>query len=295
MAEKENIFLRYIRLINLVSRRGHISFEEICREWRRMYGAELPRRTFVRHREAIADIFGIEIMCRKSDNMYYIHSDGLNRDDDEIIRLANMMSVNRLISDSSRLAERVIHEAVPSGDHYLVPIIEAMKAGMIIDISYQKFGEEKAVERTVEPYCVKCFRQRWYMLARRVDVGEIRVYALDRIHSVKSTSTRFKMPQDFSPAKFFADIMGVTYFDVPDKQRILVRTTAEQRDYFLSLPIHPSQKELKPCLFEFSLRPGYDFIQEMRRHADKVEILEPLWLRERMMDDANKILETYKK
>lgn len=294
MTEKDPIFLRHIRLINIVSRHGHITFEEINNEWMRLFGSSLPRRTFVRHRAAIADIFGIEIMCRKSDNTYYIKSDGLNRDDDEVIRLANMLSVNRLISDSSRLAGRVIHEAVPSGDCHLLPLIEAMKAGMAVDITYRKFGDTDISLRTVEPYCVKCFRRRWYLLARRRDNGELRVYALDRIQNVSSVHSRFIMPADFDPVKFFADMLGVTCFDVPEKQRILVRTTPEQRDYFLSLPIHSSQKEIEPCVFEFSLCPSYDFIQEMRSHADKVEILEPQWLRERMAEDAAKVTDLYR-
>lgn len=295
MSEKDHIFIRYIRLISIVSRYGHITFDEINNEWKRMFNSTLPRRSFVRHREAIADIFGIEIVCRKSDNTYYIKSDGLNRDDDEVVRFANMLSANRLISDSSRLAARVIHEAVPSGDCHLVPIIEAMKTGMAIDISYRKFGDTESAMRTVEPYCVKCFRRRWYLLGRRCDSGELRVYGLDRIQSVRSANMRFSMPEDFDPAKFFADMVGVTCFDIPGKQRILVRTTTGQRNYFLSLPTHSSQKEIEPCVFEFNLCPGYDFIQEMRLHADKIEILEPDWLRERMIEDANKVLETYKK
>lgn len=294
MAEKGNIFLRYIRLINLVSRHGHITFEEIGDEWMRLFGAELPRRTFVRHREAIADIFGIEIICRKSDNTYYIKTDGLNRDDDEVIRLANMMSANRLISDSQRLASRVIHEPVPSGERFLEPIIVAMKRSVAVELSYSAYGEEISRTRIVEPYCVKCFRQRWYLLSRRCDNGELRLYSLDRISDIRPTQNRFRMPADFDPVKFFSDIIGVTYYDIPDKQKIIIRASAEQRSYLVSLPIHHSQKEVGPGVFELRLRPGYDFIQELRRHADKIEVISPQWLRDRMRDDAVKVANIYK-
>lgn len=293
MAEKSNIFLRYVRLINLVSRRGNISFEEIQSEWLRMFDLELPRRTFVRHREAIADIFGIEIKCRKSDNTYYIHTDGLNRDDDEVIHLANILSANRLISNSKQLAARVIHEYTPSGDRFLEPIIEAMKEGWVIYISYCKFGTKNPESIRIEPYCVKCYQRRWYLLGRRCDNRELREYALDRITDMDLSHARFSLPDDFNPAEVYSDVIGVTYFDVPDRQKVLIKTTEEQRDYFRTLPLHSSQKEIEPGLFELNIRPGYDFIQELRRHGDKIEVIAPQWLRYRIKQDAEEVATLY--
>lgn len=293
MAEKSNIFLRYVRLINLVSRRGHISFEEIQDEWLRMFGIDLPRRTFIRHREAIADIFGLEIMCRKSDNTYYIQTEGLNRDDDDVIHLANILSANRLISNSKQLAARVIHEYTPSGDRYLEPIIEAMKSGWVIYIGYHKFGTDRTESIRVEPYCVKCYQRRWYLLGRRCDDGQLREYALDRISDMDLSHVRFSLPEDFNSAEIYSDVIGVTYFDIPEKQRIVIHADDEQRDYLRTLPLHSTQKEIEPGLFELNIRPSYDFIQELRRHSDKIEVLEPQWLRERIKDDAERVMEKY--
>ena len=66
----KNYFNRYIWLIDLIQRSGHISFEDISRAWRRStyneYGENLSERTFFNHKKAIFDTFGIEIKCDRS-------------------------------------------------------------------------------------------------------------------------------------------------------------------------------------------------------------------------------------
>ena len=75
----KNYFNRYIWLIDLIQRSGHISFEEIDRAWRRStyneYGEGLSERTFFNHKKAILDTFDIEIKCDRSLG-YYISNEG---------------------------------------------------------------------------------------------------------------------------------------------------------------------------------------------------------------------------
>ena len=65
-----NYFNRYIWLIDLIQRSGHISFEEINRAWQysslNPNGERLSERTFFNHKDAIFDTFGIEIKCDRS-------------------------------------------------------------------------------------------------------------------------------------------------------------------------------------------------------------------------------------
>ena len=87
MATSVRLIRRYVWLIDTIRRAGHITFEEINRKWmnertlRLEHEDDLPERTFHRHRQAIADIFGIDILCnRYNGNTYYIENDeALNR------------------------------------------------------------------------------------------------------------------------------------------------------------------------------------------------------------------------
>ena len=90
--------------------------------------------------------------------------------------------------------------------------LQAIKLNRRIRIGYQRFGGE-AYEKTVEPYTLKLFRQRWYIL---VFTGHhIATYALDRMLSLEMTEETFEMPADFSPQGYFAEYFGVLTDETP--------------------------------------------------------------------------------
>ena len=62
----KNYFKRYVWLIDLISRHGYISKRDIDYAWQKSSlnderEKSIPERTFHNHREAILDVFGIEI------------------------------------------------------------------------------------------------------------------------------------------------------------------------------------------------------------------------------------------
>ena len=77
-----SLFNRYIWLVDTIYRAGYISREEIDRRWARsqyndLHEPGIPDRTFHRHKEAIREIFDIEIRCdRHRGNLYYIANTG---------------------------------------------------------------------------------------------------------------------------------------------------------------------------------------------------------------------------
>ena len=57
-------FNRYIWLLNTLLQHKQLSYEEINALWRECYlgdGASLPLRTFHQHKNAVEELFGIEI------------------------------------------------------------------------------------------------------------------------------------------------------------------------------------------------------------------------------------------
>ena len=73
---------------------------------------------------------------------------------------------------------------------------------------------------------------------------------------------------------------------------------AKQANYLRDLKIHRSQQEAERndeySIFTYCLRPTFDFQQELLWNADKVEVLEPQWLRDEMADIIQKMLGLYK-
>ena len=81
-------------------------------------------------------------------------------------------------------------------------------------------------------------------------------------------------------------------------ERITLKASAGQANYLRSLPLHNSQREIKKAenysVFELTIRPTYDFLQEILRNGENVEVLEPLWLREEIAGMVQRLCDKYK-
>ena len=75
------LFKEYIWLVNTIYQARNITLEDINRKWIQTEmsgGVEITRSTFIRHKNAIENIFGIYIECdRKNDYKYYIGNVGV--------------------------------------------------------------------------------------------------------------------------------------------------------------------------------------------------------------------------
>lgn len=95
------------------------------------------------------------------------------------------------------------------------------------------------------PYCVKVFRQRWYVVARSLSDEQLRAYALDRIQELRTTENAFALPEDFDPQAYFADSVGVVVDEKCAVERVKIRVQGIQRQYIRTLPLHASQQEVE--------------------------------------------------
>ena len=240
-----NYFNRYIWLIDLIQRSGHISFEDIDRSWQRSSlnpnGERLSERTFFNHKDAIFDTFGIEIKCDRSLG-YYIN----NEEDVESDSLKNWMlqslSLNSIMNEGSDLRDRIICEDIPSSQKWLPDIMAAMRDGKKLTMTYQSFWKNCSHTYDVSPYCLKLFKQRWYMLAKSEAYKEPRIYALDRVLDLKQTKSSFKLPKRFDPKEVFRKLFGVILDNGPVEE-VIIRVSDDQVKYYRTLPLHHSQEE----------------------------------------------------
>lgn len=150
-------------------------------------------------------------------------------------------AVNNLINESHHLKRRIMFEQIPSGQKFLTPIIEAMRDGLSVEITYKSFWRQSEYTTEVEPYFVKVFRQRWYLIARNKIKDAIKIYALDRIQSLANTGNTFVMPKNFSPEEYFYNCFGIIHEDNCPPETIDLKVYGTQKEYFRTLPLHHSQ------------------------------------------------------
>ena len=299
----KNQINKYVWLVKTLYHAKKITLKEINRRWLDTdlsEGIDLPRRTFHTWKNAVEEMFGLVIMCDKSDgDRYYIE----NRDELEgggfQQWLLNTMSVSNTLLESKALKDRILLEDIPSGQDYLALITEAMKKSHVLEITYKGFGKEHGSTFPVAPYCVKLFRQRWYMVGYSVKEKIIRIYSLDRVFVAQMTDKSFKYPDDFSPEVFFEGCFGIIHgVDCP-METVKLKVSAHQANYLRSLPLHASQKELvrtgEYSIFSVEVRPTFDFQQELLWNGDALEVLEPLWLRDDMAEIVKRMWNNYNK
>lgn len=237
-------------------------------------------------------------VTEKEATIYYIE----NVDELETNGLRNWLldtfSVNNLLGDRQNLNKRILFEYMPSGKIYLRRMLEAMRDSMEVKLEYRCYWHEEPAHYTLRPYCVKVFKQRWYVVGYCVERNSICTFSLDRIMNMTITDKEFVYPKDFNPEKFFEDSFGIiTSNDEPVKIRLKVY--GMHTSYIRALPLHHSQKEVETAagysVFEYFVRPTCDLIQEILSRGAEVEVLSPESFRNKVAEGTRKMAKRYEK
>ena len=301
------IIHQYIWIINTLKVHRALTLDELDRKWRKdgvTEGNKLTRSSFVRHRRSIFDMFGIIIEADELTYKYSIKNPEVLTNGSIAHWLYTTLSVHGVLAESAGLKERMVLENIPSGAEYLSTIIHAFRTGCRLRMGYQKFNGESYV-KTVCPYALKLFHQRWYLLALpsvtdspqgEIDQQQLRIYALDRITSLDMTDEAFEMPDDFSPQDYFAEYFGVLTTDMP-MTHVVIRAYDYTPNYLRTLPLHHSQREVATAEgyadFTFDIRPTHDFLGQLLSHGAGIEVLSPPDLREQMRQKLAESLKRY--
>ena len=303
-----SLFKEYIWLVNTIKRARRISFAEIQEKWldtEMSGGVEFARSTFNRHKDAIQDIFGINIDCdRKGGYKYYIANEKVLREDTVQNWIVSTMSVNDVISDSKALHDRIVLQQIPC-DEYLETFINAMKRKVRVEVKYRRYESDNVTEVDFEPYCLKLFNQRWYVLAHfhrdatpeKEERDYYGVYSFDRMQEVSLTNVKFEVRDHFDAQDYFSDCFGVFASESTPAERIVLRAYNKQRYYLNDLPLHHSQKVIgrgeNYTDFEYYIRPTIDFCGHILSLANQLKVICPQSLADRIRQMAMDTLEMY--
>ncbi len=301
----QSLLSKYVWIIDTIYKADRISFKELNSRWldsEISEGVEIPKRTFDNWRYAIQDMFGLFIENEgKGKYRYYI----MNKEDISKNGLRswiyNTFCVSNALAESQSIKDRILLEYVPSGQEYLQEIIEAMKSNQILNITYHSYWKDEENNFDVEPFCVKLFRQRWYLVARSTytyyhEQGP-RIYCLDRITYLHKKEETFKMPEGWSAEEFFDGCFGIIADNNIPKEYVKLKVSAGQANYLRDLKLHESQEETESneehSIFTYYLRPTFDFQQELLWNGEDLEVLAPTWLRKELAGKIKRMWNKY--
>ena len=293
-----NMLSRYIWLIGTIRRYGTITREKLNELWMLSPysdGSPLPRRTFYNYRQAIEELFNINIECNTSTYEYSIDS-GDDRHESMTDWLLNSAAMSNVLSSVSDVSDRIFLEDVPSARLYLSQVISALRENHPVRFTYRPYTRLNPTKDViVEPYFLKIFKQRWYVTGRNVKDDKIKTYALDRMEDVKIEDDTFVVDKSFDLESYVRDTFGIV-FSQGEPKEVVLRADTRQSKYLRALPLHHSQREVmhdEYSLFYYKLRLTPDFVQELLSYGPNIQVVSPPELKAMVVTQLRDALAKY--
>ncbi len=299
-------YYKYIWLLDTLLTSTPLTIDEINLLWEDCPASDrqpIPLRTFHEHRKGIKEMFGVDIVCDRSrGNVYYIKNPEVLNEQRLSKWLLRNYSIPQDFVTFNGMKDRIMLEEIPLGTAFLDTIIEAMKQNVELRVDYQRYEnkqEEHLQTFHIQPYALRVFNRRWYLLGYLKEQEGLRTIALDRILDLKILKNSFKLPEDFDARKYFANVVGIyTNLDLP-VDNVKIRAYGVQAEYLRSTPLHKSQSEGRSKYREFAeftyrLCITPELVSQLLAMGDKVEVLEPQELRDEMKKRISNMSNFYK-
>jgi len=173
------------------------------------------------------------------------------------------------------------------GLNWVEPLLKAVKNKTVLNIKYQSFKARNPSDKIYNPYLLKEYRNRWFLLCTQGRKSQILILALDRIKDViECNDEKFFMPPSFEPHDFFNDVIGVTKTLNQKTSKIVLKFERSNAPYVLTKPLHSSQEVLKSetdeTIVSIQVVLNYELERLVLGFGDSVEVLSPKFLRKRI-------------
>ena len=283
MAKREQFF-RLMFLAELFKKKPKgITYEEANQYLERKFeekdlleNFKFSEKTFKRDREELLEILGIETIYKRSTNTYKVSNTELETETvfDNIL----LIDAYRQVKGDSEIM--IFEKKKSRGLENLNGILHAIQNQKTTTFKYTKHWEDIESKRIAEPYALKEFKNRWYLLANEADGKDffLKTFGLDRISDLELNSKTFKK-QVTDIDDLFKNSFGIISTLGQKPEKIVLSFDYEQGKFVKSLPIHHSQKVLvdndSEYRIELTLAPTYDFYQELLTHAGRMKIISP--------------------
>ncbi len=238
----------------------------------------ISKRTLQRDFKDIRNLFGVNIEYSKKEKGYFITQCEM-----QSMNFERMMEAFDLFN-SLNLAQELspfihLEKRKPQGTENLYGLLHAIKNKLQIKFLYQKYWEDETTQRYAEPYALKEFKNRWYLLARNDNDGFLKTFALDRLTQLEITNSNFEVSSALNTEDMFRSCFGIISPEDKLPQEIVLSFNSFQGKYIKSLPLHVSQEILKDSDEELRIKLKlcitYDFIMELLSFGDDVKVIEP--------------------
>jgi predicted DNA-binding transcriptional regulator YafY len=278
---KREILLRYNLIINKL-RNKPATFKEIEDYLEREselqeYKLTVCIRTLSRDLDDIRIILNINIKYDFSKKVYYINNDGQPEVNNRMLEAFDTFQALNLSDSFSNYIH--FEKRKPQGTENLHGLLHSIKNRYLIKFDYQKFWDSEATHRKAEPYALKEFKNRWYILAKDLKDNKIKTFALDRLIKLETTAKKFNYPSNYNVEEHYKYCFGIISPNGQKPEEVILSFKPFQGKYLKTLPLHQTQEVILDNEEELQLRlklcVTHDFLMELLSFGDQVKVLQP--------------------
>jgi predicted DNA-binding transcriptional regulator YafY len=287
-----------------MERKGALSLKEIndYYQYSSLFeGEEIQPRTFLRYREFIEETFPCYIDFNQRTGKYELcrHKALYGEDDSLYDYLLSAYHIEGMTELALKHRDKIMLSEAPTGVENVQIILEAIDKNKGIECDYYSFNRKTVKHQLLIPYFLRTWEQRWYLAAEPDNHHHgISIFALERMDNIRLTEEKMFPSKKITAEEYFDGSFGVNHSDNQKPERILIKVYSTQAEYVNALPIHESQKEIEKTdewsIFEYRLVPCFNFYQRLLWHREKLEVLEPLHVRDEMKKTIESLYTLYK-
>lgn len=261
-------------------------------------------RNIRRDIKKLREEFHLEIVYNKRSKAYELQEDENLLIFEKLLHTFSLgLVMNQALQEKEHLSQyiQISQNANYAGMQHLPKIMQAILDQKILEITYQSFTAQEAQTRLIEPYLLKEFENRWYLVGRYEDSTENKtqtgIYALERIQKLRKKGSFEAETSDFDPKAFFQYTFGIYGNIDTAPQKVVLSFETGTGKYIKTRPLHHSQEilidneeELRISLF---VTLTYDLEQRILFHHAHVKVLEPESLAKSIKEKLQKALAQY--
>lgn len=290
-------------LINLLERKGAMTLKEIndTYQYSSLYeGEDFQPRTFLRYKDFIEETFPCYIEYNGKTGKYELHRhNALYGEDDSLYDyLLSAYHIEGMTELALKHRDKIMLSEAPTGVENVQIILEAIDKKRGIECKYYSFNRKTVKHQLLIPYFLRTWENRWYLAAEPDNHHHgISIFALERMENITLTKEKMMPTNSITAEEYFDGSFGINHSDEQNPEIIRIKVYGAQVEYVRALPIHESQKEVEInadwSIFEYRLVPCYNFYQQLLWHREKLEVIEPLYVREELVKTIQAILSNY--
>ena len=177
------------------------------------------------------------------------------------------------------------------------PLFNAIVDKQPLKLTYQSFRMDSKETVVVHPYYLKQYNKRWFLIAWNDEKDFMANYAFDRIKGIENANVPYK-PTDVNFFDYFEDMIGVSKDTRTEPQTVKLWVSAAQWPYIRTKPLHGATQRLvsldeKGAVITIEVYLNYELEQQILSFGEKVKVLDPAELKEKIIQRLTEAAKNY--